>query len=70
MDNLEPGDYTFVQYKSPVAITYHGADWDWQTAILHVMWFEMLMLSLTVSNVQLQPMHTTTGVPSEILRLL
>ena len=40
MDNLEPGDYTFqVQYKSPVAIIM-GADWDWQTAILHVMWFE------------------------------
>ena len=40
MDNLEPGNYTFqVQYKSPVAIIM-GADWDWQTAILQVMWFE------------------------------
>ena len=40
MDNLEPGDYTFqVQHKSPVAIIV-GADLDWQTAMLHVMWFE------------------------------
>ena len=40
MAKLGPGDYTFqVQYQSPVAINM-AADWDWQTAILQVMWFE------------------------------
>ena len=40
MTNLNPGHYTFeVHYKSPVAINMQ-ASWDWQTAILQVMWFE------------------------------
>ena len=40
MANLNPGYYTFeVHYKSPVAINL-GSNWDWQTAILQVMWFE------------------------------
>ena len=40
MANLNPGYYTFeVHYKSPVAIN-SLASWDWQTAILQVMWFE------------------------------
>ena len=40
MANLNPGRYTFeVHYKSPVAINM-PAGWDWQTAILQVMWFE------------------------------
>ena len=40
MANLNPGYYTFeVHYKSPVAINM-PASWDWQTAILQVMWFE------------------------------
>ena len=40
MVKLNPGYYTFeVHYKSPVAINM-PASWDWQTAILQVMWFE------------------------------
>ena len=40
MANLNPGYYTFeVHYKSPVAINM-PASWDWQTAVLQVMWFE------------------------------
>ena len=40
MANLNSGRYTFeVHYKSPLAINM-PADWDWQTAILQVMWFE------------------------------
>ena len=40
MANLNPGYYTFeVHYKSPVAINM-AASWDWQTAVLQVMWFE------------------------------
>ena len=40
MANLNPGYYTFeVHYKSPVVINM-AASWDWQTAILQVMWFE------------------------------
>ena len=38
MDNLNPGAYTFmVQYKSPVAINV-PANYDWQTAILQIVW--------------------------------
>ena len=38
--NLNPGYYTFeVHYKSPVSISV-PANWDWQTAVLQVMWFE------------------------------
>ena len=40
MAKLNPGRYSFeVHYKSPVAINM-PASWDWQTAILQVMWFE------------------------------
>ena len=40
MANLNPGYYTFeVHYKSPVAINM-GANSNWLTAILQVMWFE------------------------------
>ena len=40
MANLNAGYYRFeIHYKSPVAI-YIGANWDWQTAVLQVMWFE------------------------------
>ena len=40
MAKLNPGRYTFeVHYKSPLAVNM-PASWDWQTAILQVMWFE------------------------------
>ena len=40
MANLNPGDYTIeVYYKSPVAINM-ASEWDWQTAILQVVWAE------------------------------
>ena len=40
MANLNAGYYTIeIHYKSPVAINV-GANWDWQTAVLQVMWFE------------------------------
>ena len=40
MANLNTGHYTFeIHYKSPVAIDV-PAHWDWQTAVLQVMWFE------------------------------
>ena len=40
MANLNPGLYTFeIHYKSPVAINV-ASSWDWQNAILQVMWFE------------------------------
>ena len=40
MANLNAGYYTFeVHYKSPKAIN-ERANWDWQTAVLQVMWFE------------------------------
>ena len=40
MENLNAGHYTFeIHYKSPVAIN-ERANWDWQTAVLQVMWFE------------------------------
>ena len=40
MDNLSPGQYKFeVQYKSPEAIVM-PAHWDWQTAVLQVIWAE------------------------------
>ena len=74
MANLNPGYYTFeVHYKSPVAINM-PASWDWQTAVLQVMWFEdaYAVSDGQVSNVtlhQLLPIHTTTGVLLEMLRL-
>ena len=40
MANLNNGHYTIeIHYKSPVAINVE-ANWDWQTAVLQVMWFE------------------------------
>ena len=40
MANLNPGRYNFeIHYKSPAAINV-PANWDWQTAVLQVMWFE------------------------------
>ena len=40
MANLNAGHYTIeIHYKSPVAINVQG-NWDWQTAVLQVMWFE------------------------------
>ena len=40
MANLNAGHYNFeIYYKSPVAVNV-PANWDWQTAILQVMWFE------------------------------
>ena len=40
MANLNPGYYTIeIHYKSPVAINM-PAEWDWQTAILQVVWAE------------------------------
>ena len=59
MANLNPGYYTFeVHYKSPVAINM-PANWDWQTAILQVMWFED---SHAVSDgIKCYPTPTTTN---------
>ena len=59
MTNLNPGYYTFeVHYKSPVAINM-PASWDWQTAILQVMWFED---AYTVSDgIKCYPTPTTTN---------
>jgi len=40
MANLSPGYFTIeVHYKSPVAVNMR-ADWDWQTAVLQLMWFK------------------------------
>ena len=40
MANLNAGYYTIeIHYKSPVVINI-PANWDWQTAVLQVMWFE------------------------------
>ena len=59
MANLNPGYYTFeVHYKSPVAINML-ASWDWQTAILQVMWFED---AYAVSDgIKCYPTPTTTN---------
>ena len=59
MANLNPGYYTFeVHYKSPVAINM-PASWDWQTAVLQVMWFED---AYAVSDgIKCYPTPTTTN---------
>ena len=59
MANLNPGYYTFeVHYKSPRAINM-PASWDWQTAILQVMWFED---AYAVSDgIKCYPTPTTTN---------
>ena len=59
MANLNPGHYTFeVHYKSSVAINM-AAGWDWQTAILQVMWFED---AFAVSDgIKCYPTQTTTN---------
>ena len=67
--NLSPGYYTIkVHYKLPVAINM-PADWDWQTAILQVVWAKD---TYAVSNdIKCDSFtHTTTGVPLETLKLL
>ena len=40
MANLNPGHYTFEIYYKSAASSNVGANWDWQTAVLQVMWFE------------------------------
>ena len=60
-------------HRLPVAINM-PASWDWQTAVLQVMWFEdaYAVSDGQVSNVtvhQLLPIHTATGVLLEMLRL-
>ena len=59
MANLNPGYYTFeVHYKSPVAINM-AAGWDWQTAVLQIMWFED---AYAVSDgIKCYPTPTTTN---------
>ena len=59
MANLNPGYYTFeIHYKSPVAINM-PASFDWQTAILQVMWFED---AYAVSDgIKCYPTPTTTN---------
>ena len=59
MANLNPGYYTFeVHYKSPVAINM-PASWDWQTAVLQIMWFED---AYAVSDgIKCYPTPTTTN---------
>ena len=59
MANLNAGYYTFeVHYKSPVAINM-PANWDWQTAVLQVMWFED---AYAVSDgIKCYPTPTTTN---------
>ena len=48
-DILNSGLYTFeIHYRSSVAIDI-GATWDWQAALLQVMWLKMLMLFLIES---------------------
>ena len=59
MANLNPGEYTFkVYYKSPVAINM-PASWDWQTAILQVMWFEDGQV--VSDGIKCSPTPTTTN---------
>ena len=60
MANLNPGHYIFeVHYKSPVAINM-PSNWDWQTAILQVMWFED---AFAVSDgIKCYPTPTSTNV--------
>ena len=62
MANLNPGYYAFeVHYKSPVAINM-PASWDWQTAVLQVMWFED---AYAVSDgIKCYPTPTTTNTYS------
>ena len=59
MANLNAGYYTIeIHYKSPVAINV-GANWDWQTAVLQVMWFED---ARAVSDgIKCYPTSTTTN---------
>ena len=59
MANLNPGYYTFeVHYKSPVAINM-AASWDWQTAVLQVIWFEDAYAVYDV--IKCYPTPTTTN---------
>ena len=59
MANLNPGYYTIeIHYKSPVAINML-AYWDWQTAILQVIWVEDS--SVASDNIKCFPSLTTTN---------
>ena len=59
MANLNPGYYTFeVHYKSPIAINM-PASWDWQTAILQVIWFEDA--HAVSDSIKCYPTPTTTN---------
>ena len=59
MANLNPGNYIFkIYYKSPHGFNIQ-ADWDWQTAVLQVMWFEDARV---VSNgIKCYPTSTATN---------
>ena len=60
MVNLNPGYYTFeVHYKSSASVSM-SAGWDYQTAVINVMWFED---SYTVSdNIKCYPSPTTLNI--------
>ena len=59
MANLNPGYYTIeVHYKSPVAINM-PASWDWQTAILQVVWAQDA--SVASDSIKCFPSPTTTN---------
>ena len=59
MANLNPGYYTIeVHYKSSVAISML-AGWDWQTAILQVVWIEYA--SVASDSIKCFPSPTTTN---------
>jgi len=59
MANLNPGHYTIeVHYKSPVTISML-ASWDWQTAILQVMWFDNA--HVVSDNVKCYPTPTSVN---------
>ena len=72
MANLNAGHYSIeIHYQSPVAVNV-GGNWDWQTAVLQVMWFED---ARAVSDgIKCYPTSTatnsyTTGVPSMTFKL-
>ena len=59
MANLNAGYYTFeIHYKSPKAINEH-ATFDWQTAVLQVMWFEDARV--VTDGIKCYPTSTTTN---------
>ena len=59
MANLNSGHYNFeIHYKSPVAVNV-PANWDWQTAVLQVMWFEDARVVL--DGIKCYPTSTPTN---------